>query len=157
MLQMWRVRLCLAGGGREHVGYFANEEQGAVAYHNALQRLKKGLSASASPANESEAPRASVPQQPGSSDSEMWGGDAASSSVSVARRRGAEAPVETSGAFSHVNDHASVTPGREALLHLHVNSAQVPPASQFVNHQRLAINLGLGVVGLGSSAGPCAV
>jgi hypothetical protein len=23
---MWRVRLCLAGGGREHIGYFADEE-----------------------------------------------------------------------------------------------------------------------------------
>lgn len=40
-VQMWRVRLCLAGGGREHVGYFANEEAGAAAYNRALERLKK--------------------------------------------------------------------------------------------------------------------
>jgi hypothetical protein len=40
MVQMWRVRLCLAGGGREHVGYFASEEAGAVAYARALERLK---------------------------------------------------------------------------------------------------------------------
>jgi hypothetical protein len=39
--QMWRVRLCLAGGGREHVGYFANEEAGAAAYIRALERLRK--------------------------------------------------------------------------------------------------------------------
>jgi hypothetical protein len=30
----------LAGGGREHVGYFANEEAGAMAYARALERLK---------------------------------------------------------------------------------------------------------------------
>ena len=38
---MWRVRLCLAGGGREHVGYFSKEEDGAMAYQRAIQRLKK--------------------------------------------------------------------------------------------------------------------
>ncbi len=30
----------MAGGGREHVGYFANEEAGAMAYARALERLK---------------------------------------------------------------------------------------------------------------------
>ena len=38
---MWRVRLCLAGGAREHVGYFNNEQEGAWAYQRALERLKK--------------------------------------------------------------------------------------------------------------------
>ena len=30
----------MAGGGREHVGYFASEEAGAMAYSRALERLK---------------------------------------------------------------------------------------------------------------------
>eukprot|EP00960_Hanusia_phi_P048066 758750-Hanusia_phi.AAC.2 len=41
--QMWRVRLCLAGGGREHIGYFSDEREGAMAYAEALQRLKNEL------------------------------------------------------------------------------------------------------------------
>jgi len=41
--QMWRVRLCLAGGGREHIGYFSDEREGALAYAEALQRLKNEL------------------------------------------------------------------------------------------------------------------
>ena len=36
MLQMWRVRLCLAGGGREHVGYYADDEKAALAYNKAV-------------------------------------------------------------------------------------------------------------------------
>ena len=40
---MWRVRLCLAGGGREHIGYFSDEREGALAYAEALQRLKNEL------------------------------------------------------------------------------------------------------------------
>lgn len=43
--QMWRVRLCLAGGGREHIGYFSDENEGAMAYARALQRLKNELPA----------------------------------------------------------------------------------------------------------------
>lgn len=43
--QMWRVRLCLAGGGREHIGYFSDEHEGALAYARALQRLKNELPA----------------------------------------------------------------------------------------------------------------
>lgn len=38
---MWRVRVCLAGGGREHVGYFLNEEEGALAYQRALNRIRE--------------------------------------------------------------------------------------------------------------------
>jgi len=45
--QMWRVRLCLAGGGREHIGYFADEHEGAMAYARALHRLKNELPPSA--------------------------------------------------------------------------------------------------------------
>ena len=41
MKSMWRVRLCLAGGGREHIGYFSDEEEGAKAYFAALARLEK--------------------------------------------------------------------------------------------------------------------
>ncbi len=38
---MWRVRLCLAGGGRRHVGYFADEGEGAAAYFRALDDLRR--------------------------------------------------------------------------------------------------------------------
>eukprot|EP00802_Teleaulax_amphioxeia_P012421 Tamp_12463.p1 GENE.Tamp_12463~~Tamp_12463.p1 ORF type:complete len:182 (+),score=28.41 Tamp_12463:81-626(+) len=43
--RMWRVRLCLAGGARQHVGYYLDEEEGAVAYVHALSLAKaQGLS-----------------------------------------------------------------------------------------------------------------
>jgi len=43
--RMWRVRLCLAGGARQHVGYYLDEEEGAVAYVHALNQAKaQGLS-----------------------------------------------------------------------------------------------------------------
>ena len=159
---MWRVRLCLAGGGREHVGYFANEEEGAWAYHCALQRLK---GQSASPANRADSPNAAVQQQfgaavrqqPASKEPERRGGVAAAGSyLSVAHRPQTWPSAEQGrqGAFSHVHDHASVTPGREALLlNAHVNSTQVQQtySSQFANHQRLTVNLGLGVVGAAST------
>jgi len=41
MKKMWRVRVCLAGGGREHVGYFLNEREGALAYTRALSRIRQ--------------------------------------------------------------------------------------------------------------------
>lgn len=41
MKKMWRVRVCLAGGGREHVGYFLNEKEGALAYTKALARISE--------------------------------------------------------------------------------------------------------------------
>lgn len=37
--RMWRVRVCLVGGSRQHIGYFADEEQGAEAYLEALKSL----------------------------------------------------------------------------------------------------------------------
>ena len=42
MKKMWRVRVCLAGGGREHVGYFLDEKEGAMAYLRAVERIKQG-------------------------------------------------------------------------------------------------------------------
>ena len=42
MKKMWRVRVCLAGGGREHVGYFLDEKEGAMAYLRAVERIKLG-------------------------------------------------------------------------------------------------------------------
>jgi len=38
--RMWRVRLCLQGGARQHVGYYVDEEEGAVAYVQALAIAK---------------------------------------------------------------------------------------------------------------------
>lgn len=35
--KMWRVRLCLQGGARQHVGYYMDEKEGAVAYLQALR------------------------------------------------------------------------------------------------------------------------
>ena len=172
LLQMWRVRLCLAGGGREHVGYFANQEEGAWAYHCALQRLK-GQSAPCS--NRADSPNAAVQQQfgaavqqqPESKEPGRWGGDAAAGSyLSVARRLQTRPAAEQGrqGAFSHVQDNASLTPGREALLlNAHVNSTQVLSptqvqqtySSQFANHERLTVHLGFGfgfgVVGAAST------
>ena len=45
---MWRVRVCLAGGGREHVGYFLDEKEGALAYLRAVERIKQGTYVSSS-------------------------------------------------------------------------------------------------------------
>ena len=42
MKKMWRVRVCLAGGGREHVGYYLSEKEGALAYLRAVERIKQG-------------------------------------------------------------------------------------------------------------------
>ena len=39
MKKMWRVRVCLAGGGREHVGYYLDEKEGALAYLRAVERI----------------------------------------------------------------------------------------------------------------------
>mmetsp|Transcript_16308 Transcript_16308/g.25313 ORF Transcript_16308/g.25313 Transcript_16308/m.25313 type:complete len:515 (-) Transcript_16308:149-1693(-) len=41
MKKMWRVRVCLAGGGREHVGYFVDEAEGAKAYQIALEKRQR--------------------------------------------------------------------------------------------------------------------
>jgi hypothetical protein len=48
MKKMWRVRVCLAGGGREHVGYFLDEKEGALAYLRAVERIKQGTYVSSS-------------------------------------------------------------------------------------------------------------
>ena len=48
MKKMWRVRVCLAGGGREHVGYFLDEKEGAMAYLRAVERIKQGTYVSSS-------------------------------------------------------------------------------------------------------------
>jgi hypothetical protein len=37
--RMWRVRVCLVGGSRQHIGYYADEEAGAEAYLDALKQL----------------------------------------------------------------------------------------------------------------------
>jgi hypothetical protein len=40
-----QVRLCLQGGARQHIGYYLDEEAGAVAYVQALNDAKaRGLS-----------------------------------------------------------------------------------------------------------------
>jgi hypothetical protein len=48
MKKMWRVRVCLAGGGREHVGYYLDEKEGALAYLRAVERIKQGTYVSSS-------------------------------------------------------------------------------------------------------------
>jgi hypothetical protein len=50
------VRVCLAGGGREHVGYYLDEAQGAAAYQQALERIRQGQGASARSAKKRSAP-----------------------------------------------------------------------------------------------------
>ncbi len=37
--RMWRVRVCLVGGSRQHIGYYADEEQGAESYLDACKTL----------------------------------------------------------------------------------------------------------------------
>jgi len=139
--QMWRVRLCLAGGGREHIGYFANEEEGAWAYRRALQRLKKD--SQPGPAIQLDSP-CFQQQQPATSESQLspsWG--LLPPQILKIHKGIPVHRVDNNGAFSHVltdNAHLPGSPSASTLFHAHVNPSQV------LNVQAHAVNLGMGAV-----------
>ena len=138
----------------------SSAEVEAWAYNRALQL--KGQSTS--PANQADSPCAAVQQQPACKSPK--GGVATTQEAVPCRWRvdpklGAlRKQQRLLITFRHVHDHASVTSGREALLlNTHVNATQVQSptqvhqtySSQFANHQRLTVNLGLGVVDAAST------
>mmetsp|Transcript_15823 Transcript_15823/g.36189 ORF Transcript_15823/g.36189 Transcript_15823/m.36189 type:complete len:154 (-) Transcript_15823:140-601(-) len=110
--QMWRVRLCLAGGGREHIGYFSDEREGAMAYAEALQRLKNEL--------------------PLSTKQESRGILDGYSTFSLSTSPSITSPHPHTGAFSHVGGDSS----RISSLPQNAGSGRVNAVS---NWQRMGI------------------
>lgn len=155
-VQMWRVRLCLAGGGREHVGYFNNEHDGAMAYQLAVQRKESSarqMLAGHSATVHSDLLSAGTPQhlplrQPLHSQRHV-------EAVKVGDRgaTGHSAEGSTSGAFSHVLPHDSRSgmkpdpssiSAMSQLFHEHINPSRMGVStSSALQANSLLMNLGL--------------
>jgi hypothetical protein len=155
MVQMWRVRLCLAGGGREHIGYFGNEQEGAWAYQRALDRLKsKGsVTGAVQPAIQSHASDAQ--QQPAAATA--WEGFRPGNLLLPAESGRSPRPLlrQVSGGvlgewgsggstcMSHVADARLPGSPSSALFHAHVNPSQALPLSaQQVAAMKLSSSMG---------------
>ena len=167
--QMWRVRLCLAGGGREHVGYYANEEEGAHAYNVALQKKESQAGAGVRPAIQTaELPAAR--KRPATSQA-THGPQAMLGRSPAGCEALREGVCSANGAFSHVGPHVAHLPlthvssspslhlpgtrslpgspaasvAASAMLHAHSNSSQMTGSSGL---DTLALFHGLGSRGV---------
>jgi hypothetical protein len=127
---MWRVRLCLAGGGREHIGYFSNEEEGALAYQRALQRVKKG--SHPGPAIQPELARSAALDQPG----------AAGVAGACGLMEGLKGMIAHKGqATSHLTTDKSSLPASPSAA----RSFQAHVNPQVLGSQQALLNLGVGM------------
>ena len=167
--QMWRVRLCLAGGGREHVGYFADEEEGAWAYRAALERLNRDSQAGPTmtadspvsqqePPPTSEAARRACSSARSSSAAAAWSARSPNSAPCDTSAAWGRSPIshhtglgiaDSSGTVSHVLATLPGSPSTSVLFRAHVNPSQV---LNFQAQQALHLGIGTASSGMPSQA-----